>query len=470
MTQGYFWDVNIWSGILMIGVILFALLFSHVLKQISAPLQKSLIPASVLGGLILLAVSTICKATTGTYLFDLFVFTSGKSSGTGFLEMITYHCLAIGFIAMTLRKSKEKFSKSRMTEIFNTGLTTVSTYLLQAEIGMIIASAALLFLPQIINAAGILLALGFGQSTGQALNYGALYETGYGFTGGKSFGLSIAALGFLCASIVGVAYLNYMEYKGRVQLKKPPTKRILKITDYEAPNEFPANESLDKLSIQIGLIFLCYVMAYGFMYFVGNLLGTNMKATIYGFNFLIGVLMAVLVKSILNALQKKGVVKHEYVNDYLLNRISGFAFDLMIVTGISAIQLELIKEYWLVLLIMAFFGGLFTFLYVRFVANILFPDYKEQQFLTMFGMLTGTASTGVILLREIDSDFQTPASENLIYQNIPAILFGFPIMVLASYAPISTVTGYITMGLIALFFLGLNLLLFRSFLFGKKKA
>lgn len=50
------------------------------------------------------------------------------------------------------------------------------------------------------------------------------------------------------------------------------------------------------------------------------------------------------------------------------------------------------------------------------------------------------------------------------------MFFGFPIMVLASYAPISTVTGYITMGLIALFFLGLNLLLFRSFLFGKKKA
>jgi ESS family glutamate:Na+ symporter len=204
------------------------------------------------------------------------------------------------------------------------------------------------------------------------------------------------------------------------------------------------------------------------MYFVGSLLGTNLKATIYGFNFLIGVFMAVLVKNIILVLQKRNIIKKDYTNDYLLNRISGLAFDLMIVTGISAIQIELIRDYWLVLLVMAVIGCLITFLYVRFVTNKLFPAYKEQQFMVMFGMLTGTASTGVILLREIDGNFETPASENLVYQNIPAIIFGFPIMILASYAPVSTMTGYITMGLIALFFVALNVLLFRSFLFRKR--
>lgn len=468
MSTGYFWDTNVWSGILLIGVILAALLFAHILKQNWRLLQKTLIPAAVLGGLLLLAVSSVCKAVSNHYFFDLFAFTGGKASGIGILEMITYHCLAIGFIAMTLRKSKEKFSKTRMTEIFNTGITTVASYLLQAEIGMIIAAAAMIFLPHIISAAGILLAMGFGQSTGQALNYGALYETGYGFVGGKSFGLSIAALGFLCASIVGVAYLNYLKHKGRITVTGVSAGRVLKIEDYEGENEIPANESLDKLSVQIALIFLCYVMAYGFMYFVGNLLGTGLRATIYGFNFLIGVFMAVLVKSVITALQKRGVIKKEYINDYLLNRVSGLAFDLMIVTGIGAIQIELIKDYWLVLLIMAFFGGLCTFLYVRFVCDKLFPGYPHQQFMVMFGMLTGTASTGMILLREIDGGFQTPASDNLVYQNIPAIIFGFPIMLLASYAPVSKTAGFITMALILFFFILLNILLFRSFLFNRK--
>ena len=78
---------------------------------------------------------------------------------------------------------------------------------------------------------------------------------------------------------------------------------------------------------------------------------------------------------------------------------------------------------------------MFTYFYNRLVAKTLFPEYSEEQFLAMYGMLTGTASTGVILLREIDKDFSTPAADNLVYQQIPAIVFGFPIMLLATFAP-----------------------------------
>ena len=37
-----------------------------------------------------------------------------------------------------------------------------------------------------LEAAGLLLALGYGQGTGQAMNYGNIYETQFGFTGGMS--------------------------------------------------------------------------------------------------------------------------------------------------------------------------------------------------------------------------------------------------------------------------------------------
>ena len=85
----------------------------------------------------------------------------------------------------------------------------------------------------------------------------------------------------------------------------------------------------------------------------------------------------------------------------------------------------------------------------------------------MFGMLTGTASTGVILLREIDGDFKTPVAENLVYQNFPAMVFGFPILLLATMAPTQP---YMTLIIVVVFFAVMNLLLFRSFLFPKKKT
>ncbi|MBQ1986167.1 MAG: hypothetical protein II230_07680, partial [Clostridia bacterium] len=88
------------------------------------------------------------------------------------------------------------------------------------------------------------------------------------------------------------------------------------------------------------------------------------------------------------------------------------------------------------------------------------------QFLATYGMLTGTASTGIILLREIDEDFKTPAADNMVYQTLPAIVFGFPIMLLATLAPVKPVLTWV---ILILFFIVMNVILFRSLIFKKKK-
>jgi ESS family glutamate:Na+ symporter len=84
----------------------------------------------------------------------------------------------------------------------------------------------------------------------------------------------------------------------------------------------------------------------------------------------------------------------------------------------------------------------------------------------MYGMLTGTASTGVILLREMDGDFKTPAADNMVYQNLPAIALGFPMMLLATLAPVKPMLTFV---ILIAFFLALQVVLFRSFLFRRRK-
>lgn len=85
----------------------------------------------------------------------------------------------------------------------------------------------------------------------------------------------------------------------------------------------------------------------------------------------------------------------------------------------------------------------------------------------MYGMLTGTASTGAILLREIDSEFKTPASDNMVYQNFPAIVFGFPLMLLANLAPKKPELTFL---ILVAFFIVMNIILFRSFIFKSRKV
>lgn len=455
-----FWDFDAWGIINVFAVLLLSLLAANALKRTVGFLKKSLVPTSVLGGIILLIVSTVYQSVSGKIMFDTSFF---GGSGMSLLETLTYHCLALGFIASTMRDSGAKFGKKRSVEIFNTGVTTVSTYLLQAVVGMGITMIVALIVSDFFPAAGVLLPFGYGQGTGQALNYGSIYESQYGFTGGKSFGLTVAALGFLSAAIGGVIHLNVIKKQHRVDDTGTAGKMYLEQIQDE--NEISMNGSMDKLTVQMAIVLSAYFLTYLLMMVLGNIL-PGMKSVIYGFNFLIGVLMASLIKLVIKLLTKGGIVKRKYTNNFLMNRISNFFFDIMVVAGIAAINLELIKEYWEILLILGVVGLVITYYYNRFIARKLFSEYPEEQFLMMYGMLTGTASTGIILLREVDENFETPAADNLVYQNFPAIVFGFPMMLLATLAPQKPA---LTLIILAAFFIGMNVLLFRSFIFKKRK-
>ncbi len=456
-----FSDFNVWGFISVLAVLFGSLLVGNMLKKGIKPLQKSLIPTSVLGGGVLLIVAAIFKSITGEVMFDTAFF---DYNGTAMLELITYHTLALGFIASTFKSSKGKMSKERTVEIFNTGVTTVSTYLLQAIVGFAITMIAALVMNGFFSAAGVLLPFGYGQGTGQAMNYGNIYEKEFGFVGGKNFGLIVAALGFLSASIGGVIHLNVMRRKGKFQGIGKNTS-TLSTEKIESDNEIPMQESIDKMTVQLALIVVAYFIAYILMFILGNLL-SGMKSVIYGFNFLLGVLAATLVKFILNISMKFKIVKKEYTNDFLMTRVSNLFFDIMVVAGVAAIRLDILQDYWGLILILGVVGLVITYVYNRLVAKVLFKDYCEEQFLMMYGMLTGTASTGIILLREIDGDFKTPAADNMVYQNFPAIVFGFPMMFLATLAPVKPT---LTMIVFALFFIVMNVILFRSKIFKKRK-
>lgn len=243
-------------------------------------------------------------------------------------------------------------------------------------------------------------------------------------------------------------------------------EKALRSEDIQSDDEIPMQESIDKLTIQIALIAVAYMLAYLLMGALGALL-PNMKSVIFGFNFLLGVLTATLVKLVMGWLKKKGVIKKEYTNSFLMTRASNFFFDIMVVAGIAAIRFSVLKDYWGIIIIMGVVGLVITYVYNALVAKSLFPEYHEEQFLAMYGMLTGTASTGVILLREIDGDFKSPAMDNLVYQNFPAIVFGFPMMLLATLAPVKPV---LTLIILVVFFAVMNLILFRSRIFKRRRV
>lgn len=456
-----FWDTSVWGGMNVFAMLLLGLLAASLIKKSIKGLKDSLVPTSVLAGFVLLGVSGTYMAFSGQSMFY-----TNFMGGDGFaiLETITYHALALGFIASTFESSGEKGSKQRRIEIFNTGVTTVSTYLVQALTGLGLTIIISKVMKEIFPAAGMILPFGYGQGTGQAMNYGGIYENDYGFVGGKSFGLAVATFGFLVASFGGVLYLSFLKRKNNIVKQAARTMKTVSNRSTKQ-DEIPLYESMDTLGVQLAFIFGSYVITYGIIFVLGLLI-PGLKSIVYGFNFLIGVLVATGVKKFVGMLEEKGYLKKHYFNDFLMIRLRNVFYDIMVVAGIAAIRISTMKGYLVVLLIICIAGAILSFAYNYLVSRILFKDYQDEQLVAMYGMLTGTASTGIVLLRELDPEFETPVSDNLVYQNFPAIIFGLPLMLIAAQAPENPLgTWFIALA----FFAVLNIILFRKQIMGMFK-
>jgi ESS family glutamate:Na+ symporter len=121
----------------------------------------------------------------------------------------------------------------------------------------------------------------------------------------------------------------------------------------------------------------------------------------------------------------------------------------MIVAGIASINLEDIRGLWLPFVLMAAAGAVVTWLHLRFVCRKVYPDYYYEGLISMYGMLTGTISSGVLLLREIDPNLETPAANNLVVGSSFGIILGAPVLILVGLAPKSDLLCWVTLALAA---------------------
>ena len=451
-------NTALWAPVIQLGIIATLILVANVLRRKIAFIRNSLMPTAVLAGFLMLLLRNI-----GFEVID----------GV-FLEAVTYHAIALGFIALALRVPEETEGESKFLAPKN-GALIVSTYLVQALTGLLISLVlAYTIMPELFKASGILLPMAYGQGPGQANNVGSTYEA-LGMLGGRSFGLSLAAAGYLCACVVGVLCLNIMGRKNRlVRMKdKDYVSGSVTLDTFQMENEIPVAESVDKFSVQAALVIILYLISYLLIDGVVSLLesfapglAATVSTLLWGFNFIVGSIVATVCRVLFANLRKLKIMNHQYQNNYLLSRISGVAFDFMIVAGIASIEINDLKGNWLPFLLMAVIGGVVTFVYLLWMCKKLYPNYVYEGFFSMFGMLTGTISSGVLLLREIDPDLRTPASNNLVTGSSYGIIFGAPMLLLISFAPKSESSVWMAVGLVIAYLALLLLFIFKA---GNKK-
>jgi len=396
---------------LLIGVLMFV---AKVLKTWVPGLNKVVIPTALLGGFIGLVISLVFAPI----LIGEDTFIDANAMG-----YIVYHALAIGFIALALKRDDSKIKK----KIWSTGMLITSTYALQAAIGIFLVFV--LFSDKFVGS-GMLVALGFGQGPGLALSIGKMWTDMLGGNG-PTLGVSYAFLGFVFGGTVGVILINLVSKKrGVLKPKKYDELSVNKMTvEIDTIKEISMLDGITTQGIIISIIYgLVYLILYGAHQVLGETgIGGTVFGILKGFNFIIGILIALLYKQVLRRFEKKGKNIRFMTNNYILSNMASAAFNVMIAGSVLTITLDFLASYGVQLILTAAIAGTVTLFYLKYMTKRIYPKYQDEYFIGLFGMLTGVASTGLALLKGVDPNLETPVAEEMVLGSGTAISMALPL-------------------------------------------
>ena len=450
----------VWGFLVQLGLLLLFLMLGNILRRTIPLFRKCLVPSALLGGTLLMVANVILKQFN-------FVLVDNR-----LMQVITYHCLAIGFAAMTL-KTEKSTHKTNKAQVFEFGALQGGCYMLQAFAGLGITLVLFLLTrygkQAVSYICGLILPLAYGQGPGNAMTWDINFTNipNAQFAGNGSFGLSLASIGFVVASVFGILYINIYKKRGGLIVRN--ARSTNEIVDQSNPNgdEIPDNESVDKFTLQAGFVALTYALSFGFMCLLG-VLSDFTNSIAWGFNFLWASLAAMAIKAVVKQLHKHNLMHRVYINNYQMDRISGFSFDLMIVAGVAAIEINDIRNYILPVVILSVAGAAITYFYIRKVTKECFKGFEHEMFLMCFGTLTGTASNGMILTKEIDPGLRTPTSSLYILSNFPAMVMIAPLLLLLNFAGQTFTHALIACGIFFVLWLLYTVYLFRRRIFKKR--
>ncbi len=434
-----------WSLFVDLGVISAALVLATLIRARVRFFQRYLIPNALTAGFILLPLYNFVFPQLGI-----------TSAGLGELA---YHLLSISFVAMALRKSPPGGTKGDK-RIFSTSVAVLSQYALQAAVGLLLTLLFIVtIMPNLYHSFGFLLPLGFVLGPGQAFAIGSGWEIS-GIAGAGSVGLTFAAIGFIVSCFGGVFLINYGIKRGWLEkrfvevLNQQGVKTGVYARDAAKPigsNLTTETEAIDSMSFNTAIVLLCYFATYLFLQGVTALLsligplGAELAINLWGISFIFASLIGLLFKAIFFGL------KIEYILDNAtLNRVSGLSVDVMVASAIAAISLVVVSRLIVPILVLSAVGTVLAVLTIPWICSRLFKDHQFHRMLIVFGVSTGTLSTGLALLRVIDPDFETPVASDYAYASGITFVLAIPFILSINLPVRAYITGNMVFFWIAL--------------------
>ncbi|MFC1676331.1 sodium/glutamate symporter [Planctomycetota bacterium] len=265
--------------------------------------------------------------------------------------------------------------------------------------------------------AGIL-PVGFEGGHGTAAAMGPVFAD-RGWAAGQDFALAAATGGILSAIIIGMVLINWAVRKGYVQ-------RACKVngaTEDDSIGVIPVDRrpSAGKLTVSSDAIesFTLHIVVVGIAIGLGILIkqGLGMVETFSPWlskHKLLGgfpLFPLCMIGGLIVQFFEQRFDRHQLIDLGLMRRIQNSSLDFLVVAAIAMIRLEVVAAAIVPLLILIAAGILWNVFCVGVLARRMLPDAWFERSIAELGQSMGVTATGLLLLRVVDPDYETPAAD-----------------------------------------------------------
>ncbi|MCC8167522.1 MAG: hypothetical protein LIQ31_15630 [Planctomycetes bacterium] len=378
-------DIMLLSVLLIIGVII---------RSYVKPFQRWFLPAAFIGG--------IAGLFLGQQFLGVIEIPASFGGFNGMLMRVIMACSVLG-VNVDLSKLRDHLD-----------YTFVNAFIFGAQIvvGLLLAEGLMMIWLDMPFGWGILGVLAYFGSHGTAAMGGEILidmlpEVTEGAVG---VGLLLATGGLVISMTVGMYVVNYGVKKGWATFVKEPEKQpdyfyrgIIPQEERKSIGEYTTTpNAVNPIMLHLGVVGVAYAIGWGIFYYLIKLFPILNQLH----PMLFGLVGGIILWPVMRKLNIAG-----YCDRRIFNLIAGLCLEVIIVTSMASISIDLISRFFVPLLIhIVVCCALTIFVCIWFYRKVRNPQWFEKCCMSI-GTCTGSSTNGLALVRAIDPQAQSIAPE-----------------------------------------------------------
>jgi ESS family glutamate:Na+ symporter len=390
----------------------------HLLRSRIKLLHKLYLPSCVIGGLVgLLMIQFFSAGSSG----GCAICVSADSWLSNVIEpwrklpsMLINVVFACLFLGVKIPKLSDLWKRSGPQVVYGQ-IVAWGQYVVGLGLWVLVLGKIFTDLPGMF--AGIL-PVGFEGGHGTAAGMGPVFAE-RGWAEGQDLAMTSATCGIMSAIVVGMILVNWAVRKGHAVKHKELTEQI----EDDSISVIPVDQRpiAGRLTVNSDIIeaFSLHLVVVGLACGIGMLIKQGLVLIEAQSHYLTDnrllssfpLFPLCMIGGLIIQLFEDKFDKRKHIDLGLIRRIQNCSLDFLVVAAIAMISIDVVKTAWLPLLILVAAGIAWNVFCVTTLARRMLPDAWFERAIAEMGQSMGVTATGLLLLRVVDPDYDTPAAD-----------------------------------------------------------